>query len=387
MAEKVDIPVGQLLSEVSSAQQRASMVASAAGMLSDSGHRRILIVDASPGSRRPLREMLRELGHEVLEVASTTEALAVVSREKIDLMLVDLLAPELGGPAFCCVMRSHVNTRLIPIFLLTNSPDSEKEAIGIGAGADDFLIRPLRPKVMLARVQATLRQKAILDSIDEAESVLFSLAQSVEARDAAIGQHCQRLAVLSSSLGVAMGLPATDLIALQRGGYLHDIGKVAVPDSILFKPGPLTPDEWVIMKQHTVKGEQICAGMKSLGSVLPIIRHHHERWDGTGYPDGLRREEIPLLARIVQIADIFDALTTERPYKQAFTPEYALQILREEAKTGWRDPVLIEAFTDIFPLFRNSEILSNSSLHALALSLKEKNRWAMCERPAAEVIV
>ena len=168
-----------------------------------------------------------------------------------------------------------------------------------------------------------------------------------------------------------MGLPATDLIALQRGGYLHDIGKVAVPDSILFKPGPLTPDEWVIMKQHTVKGEQICAGMKSLGSVLPIIRHHHERWDGTGYPDGLRREEIPLLARIVQIADIFDALTTERPYKQAFTPEYALQILREEAKTGWRDPVLIEAFTDIFPLFRNSEILSNSSLHALALSLKK----------------
>lgn len=360
-------------------QGLASWVAGDAGLQTNLVNRRILIVDSSPASRRALHGMLRDLGHEVSEASSTSEAITIISRESIDLVLVDLLAPELGGPAFCCVLRNHVNTRLIPIFLLTNSPDPDKEAIGIAAGADDFLVRPLQSKVMLARVQATLRQKAILDSIDQAESVLFSLAQSVEARDPDIGQHCQRLAILSSSIGVALGLPATDLIALQRAGYLHDVGKVAVPDHVLFKAGPLTPEEWKIMKQHTTRGEQICSGMKSLRNVLPIIRHHHERWDGSGYPDGLRGEEIPVLARIVQIADIFDALTTDRPYKPAFTPEYALQVLREEASAGWRDPVLVEAFASIFPLFRNSEILSHSSLQALAISLKEKNNWTSSE--------
>jgi putative two-component system response regulator len=209
--------------------------------------------------------------------------------------------------------------------------------------------------------------------------VLFSLAQSVEARDPALGQHCQRLALLSSTLGVAMGFSAPDLIALHRGGYLHDVGKVGVPDRILFKPGRLTEEEWRVMKQHTVRGEQICGGMKSLKSVLPIIRHHHERWDGSGYPDGLRREEIPLLARVLQIADIFDGLTRERPYKPAYTAEHALQIIQEETAAGWRDPMVVEAFMDVFPLFSNGDLTSRSSLQALALSLQEQNGWRVEE--------
>lgn len=346
-----------------------------AGMPVFSARRRILIADHSSTNRRVLREMLHDLGHVVIEAKSTAEALSLISCNAIDLALVDLLTPEIGGPALCCVLRSHTATQSIPIILIGDTPDAEQEAIGIAAGADDFLVRPMPMKVLRARVQSVLRRKSILDSMDEAEAVLFLLAQSVEARDPALGQHCQRLALFSSTLGVVLGLSAPDLIALHRGGYLHDIGKVAVPDSVLFKAGRLTEEEWRVMKEHTVRGEQICAGMKSLKSVLPIIRHHHERWDGSGYPDGLRHQEIPLLARVLQIADIFDGLTRERPYKAAYTPERALQIIQEESAAGWRDPLIVEAFTDVFPLFRSADFTSTSSLQALASSLQEQNGW------------
>ena len=147
---------------------------------------------------------------------------------------------------------------------------------------------------------------------------------------------------MSASLGAALGLPHAELLALHRGGYLHDIGKISVPDAILFKPGPLTEDEWAVMRLHTVKGVEICSPARTLAAVLPIVRSHHERWDGGGYPDGLRGEEIPLLARILQVTDIFDALTSARPYKPALPVSDALRTLEVEARKGWRDPALVE---------------------------------------------
>lgn len=355
-------------------------------MLATTESRRVLIVDHLPLSRRTLRDMISDLGHEVIETSSTSEAFNVTSREKIDMIMADLLVPELGGAAFCCVLRSHVRTHSVPIFLLTNTPDSDQEATALASGADDFLIRPFTRKVLRARVQSALRRRTLLESTDQAETILFSLAQTVEARDAAVGQHCQRLALISSTLGVALGLPAHELITLQRGGFLHDIGKVSVPDSILFKRGPLTPEEWRIMKEHTIQGEKICSGMKALEPVLPIVRSHHERWDGSGYPDGLHGEETPLLARILQIADIFDALTTERPYKASYSPEHAMQVLRSETEAGWRDPRLVEAFSGIYRLFQSDQSASNSSLLALSLSLKERNGWHFREHaPAVQV--
>jgi putative two-component system response regulator len=222
-------------------------------------------------------------------------------------------------------------------------------------------------------VQASLRHRAMIDSLDDSETVLFSLAQSVEDRDPDLGQHCHRLALMGAAMGLTLGLASQDILALQRGGYLHDIGKVAVPDSVLFKPGPLTAAEWETMKTHAERGERICKGMKSLKPVLPIIRSHHERWDGSGYPDGLRGEEIPLLARVLQIADIYDALTTVRPYKAAISPEQALATIRQEAKKGWRDTNLVELFGDILPTFRTTPIEtdhSHFSLHALAASVE-----------------
>jgi putative two-component system response regulator len=181
-------------------------------------------------------------------------------------------------------------------------------------------------------------------AIDETEQIVFALALAVEQRDCQTGGHCERLAFLAVALGTALELSRSELIALYRGGYLHDVGKVGIPDSILFKPGPLTAEEWVTMRSHAARGEDICRHMKSLAPVLPIIRHHHERWDGSGYPDGLRGEQIPLLAQILQIVDIYDALTSARPYKVAFTADRALAMIQEETDRGWRNPRLVGVF-------------------------------------------
>ncbi len=180
--------------------------------------------------------------------------------------------------------------------------------------------------------------------IEETEGILFALAQAVEQRDHQTAGHCERLAFISVAMGMAMGLERPKLLALYRGGFLHDVGKVGIPDSILFKPGVLTAEEWVTMRSHTRRGEEICRHLTSLSPVLPIIRHHHERWDGSGYPDGLRTTQIPQLARIVQVADIYDALISARPYKPAFAPHEALRIMREETDCGWRDPEIVNLF-------------------------------------------
>jgi response regulator RpfG family c-di-GMP phosphodiesterase len=181
-------------------------------------------------------------------------------------------------------------------------------------------------------------------STEETEALLFTLALAVEQRDRHTAAHCERMAFISVALGMAVQLSRADLMALYRGSYLHDVGKVGIPDSILFKPGKLTAAEWVVMRSHPARGEEICRHLKSLAPVLPIIRHHHERWDGSGYPDGLRRDQIPFLARIVQVADIYDALTSARPYKPAFSADEALRTIEEETGRGWRDPEIVDVF-------------------------------------------
>jgi len=180
--------------------------------------------------------------------------------------------------------------------------------------------------------------------IDETEEILFALAQAVEQRDHLAAGHCERLAFISVAMGMAMRLDRPALLTLYRGGYLHDVGKVGMPDAVLFKPGPLSAQEWEIMRTHPLRGEEICRHVTSLGPVLPLIRHHHERWDGSGYPDGLRGEQIPIEARLVQVADIYDALISPRPYKSAYSHAKAAQILREETERGWRDPQVVDLF-------------------------------------------
>jgi putative two-component system response regulator len=220
------------------------------------------------------------------------------------------------------------------------------------SGADGYLGGPLHPELFRMRVRSMLRHKAIVDRMEESETILMALAQAVEHRDNITARHCDRLAALCVAVGMGLQLPAHQLLALHRGGYLHDIGKIGIPDSILFKKGSLTEAEWAIMRTHSIKGEEICRPMKCLRSVLPIIRSHHERWDGSGYPDGLKGEEIPLLARILQLVDIYDALTSPRSYKAALIPSDALRIMQEETDRGWHDPELMRFFLG----FRHEEI-------------------------------
>jgi putative two-component system response regulator len=343
----------------------------------------ILIVDPAAARRWHILQVLKDVAGKIFEASSTSEGLAILGREPVDLVLLDLRAPELGAANFCREVRNSPAMKFLQIFVVAESENLDSEVGAIEAGANEFLVAPLRDRALRARVMSKLRHKEMVDSLDDSEAVLFSLAKSVEDRDPDLSLHCQRLSVIAAALGVALQLPAHEILTLQRGGYLHDIGKISIPDRILFKPGSLSPDEWEIMQSHTVRGEKICMGIKSLIPVLPIIRSHHERWDGLGYPDGLRGEQIPLLARILQLADIFDALTTARPYKAAFTQEEALSIMMDETSKGWRDPHLMRVFADIVEMFRKDSLpdLSQLSLNALAHSIESFRKDPTAARP------
>ena len=307
----------------------------------------ILVVDALDLNRRLLKAILKNAAYRIIEADRPAAALEILERDNVDLVVVDMMMPGMSGPDFCRFLKANRRTQLIPILMTTSIQGVENEIAGIDSGADELLLKPLQPAVVRSHVRAMLRNKALFDSLDEAQTILFALAKAVEARDNYTGLHCERLAAYSVRLGQALGLSKQDQLALYRGGYLHDIGKVGIPDSILLKRGLLTDGEWLEMRMHTIRGEEICRPMKSLAPVLPIIRSHHERWDGSGYPDGLRGEEIPLLARILQVADIYDALTTARSYKPAFSHQHAVEIMSEEAGRGWRDPELIPLFAEM----------------------------------------
>jgi putative two-component system response regulator len=318
----------------------------------------ILVVDSEEINRRLLKAIFKTTPYKILEAHRASEATALLHSEKIDLLILDLMLPEMSGPELCRWMKARRSTQLIPVLMITNLQGVENEIVGISSGADEFLIKPLHPAVVRTRVRAMLRNKSLIDSLEEAATILLALAQTVEHRDQYTGKHCQRLAVASVMLGEALGLGSQDLTALYRGGYLHDIGKIAIPDAILFKQGGLTDQEWEVMRSHPARGEEICRPMQSLAPVLPIIRNHHERWDGSGYPDGLAGEDIPLLARIMQVADIYDALTTERPYKPALSPEESFAVMEEEVGRGWRDPELVPLFASIIQTKPSADLTS-----------------------------
>jgi putative two-component system response regulator len=232
----------------------------------------------------------------------------------------------------------------VPVVLVTALQNAEDRIRGIDAGADDFVSKPFNAHELRARVRSLIRIKRYTDDLDSAESVIVSLALTIEARDQYTDGHCQRLAAYASALGRHLDLPEDDITALARGGFLHDIGKVGVPDAILLKNARLTSDEYDVMKRHTIIGDRLCGELRSLRRVRPIVRHHHERLDGSGYPDGLRGEAIPLLAQIMGIVDVYDAVTTERPYKAAATTDRAYAELVREAERGLHRGDLVDAF-------------------------------------------
>lgn len=304
----------------------------------------VLVADDEASNRELMTELLSLEGFEVIAVPDGVAAINELNKTQPDLILLDVLMPRMGGLEVCKRIKSNPETFLIPVILTTSLTDKQDRINGIQVGADDFLSRPIDRTELVARVRSLVRLKQRTDELERAEAVLFSLARSIEGKDPYTHGHCERLADYSAILGEALNLPAEQITALRRGGVVHDIGKIAVPDSILLKPSALSAAEWELVREHPALGERICAPLKSFRLVLPIIRHHHEKRDGSGYPDGLSRESIPLTARVLQIVDVYDALTTKRPYKKALTVAEALLTMKEEVSKGWWDPHIFNEF-------------------------------------------
>ncbi|MBH8551354.1 two-component system response regulator [Nostocaceae cyanobacterium CENA357] len=307
---------------------------------------KVLVVDDHTASRMTAVALLSMEGYEVIEADCGATAVELVRQKQPDLILLDVMMPGMDGFEVCQLLKQDNHTRLIPVIFITALNDRRSRIRGIEVGADDFLTKPFDRVELAARVKSLVRQKRLNEDLDHTEQVLFSVARAIESRDPNTGDHCERLVQLGQAFGEYLNLSRHQIRDLMWGGYLHDIGKVGIPDDVLLKKGKLTSQDWEIMRQHVVIGEKICQPLRSMRGVVPIIRHHHERWDGSGYPDGLKAEDIPYLAQVFQMIDIYDALTSERPYKRAFNTKEALSVMLEETNLGWRNPQLMQQFVD-----------------------------------------
>ena len=301
----------------------------------------VLVVDDGEINRALVEAFLSDLDCRLRSAEDGLSALAAIDRETPDLVLLDVQMPGMDGYEVCRRIKAGPRGRLLPVVMLTALDNSNDRVLALEAGADDFMSKPVDRVELVARVRSALRLKAVYDTLDSAEQVIFSLAAAVEAKDKYTEKHTHRVAETARYVGMKLGLPERALDALYRGGIIHDIGKIGVPDAILLKPGPLAGDEIRIMRAHTTIGESIVRPLRSGANLLPIIRNHHERFDGNGYPDGLAGRAIPRLARIVAVCDSYDALVTDRPYRKARSVDEAIATLADGAGKQW-DPEVVE---------------------------------------------
>jgi len=310
---------------------------------------KILIVDDAVENIKLVTEILNRPKNEYhIEAAGDGyEALEKVKKFDPDLIMLDVVMPGIDGFEVCRILKEDQKTRLIPIVMITALDSQQDRLRGLESGVDDFISKPFNVYELLARVKNLLKLRSYISELEHAEQVIFSLARAVEAKDNYTEGHCERLSILAQHLGSELQLADEDLIVLKRGGILHDIGKIAIDDSILLKPGPLTAEEFEIIKTHPEVGENICRPLKTLKPVLPIIRYHQERFNGSGYPEGLAKHEIPLHARIIGLVDCYDALTTDRTYRKALPNEFAIQIMTKETEAGLWDPDFFKLLKEI----------------------------------------
>ena len=307
----------------------------------------ILVVDDEADLRDLLREHLSALGYRVVTADSAEEALIAAEAAPPDLVLTDVNMGAMSGVELTARLKRDPRYQLTPVVLLTSQSDLDARVAGLAAGADDFFAKPVEIVELRTRVGSLLRVKALLDQLERAETVITTLGATIEARDPYTGGHCERLSRYAVALGQALGVDEPTLRALRLGGFLHDLGKITVPDGILLKAGRLEAPERERIQTHSAVGADLVRGLRTLDGVHPIIRYHHERWDGSGYPDGLRGDSIPLGARIMAVVDVYDALRTARPYKPSFPEARTVEILRRETDAGAWDPrvttTLVEA--------------------------------------------
>ncbi|HJP89420.1 MAG TPA: HD domain-containing phosphohydrolase [Candidatus Limnocylindrales bacterium] len=328
---------------------------------------RVLVVEDDASNRALLDALLRRAGYDVVAIATGADAVRAAHDEGPDVVLLDIELPGMNGLDVCRALRADVTTVALPIILLTGRTETSDVVAGLDAGADDFLRKPFERAELLARIRSVLRLAEAMAEVDGAHGVIVALANAVEAKDELTERHCQRLSTMARQLALAAGVARQDLRPIVLGAMLHDVGKIGIADTLLNKPGPLTPEEWQVMQRHPLIGETICAPLRGSRVFLPVIRHHHERWDGSGYPDRLRGDAIPLGARIVGLVDAFDAMVHDRPYRLARSVEQALDEIRRLAGRQF-DPGLVSAF---IPLLESEP------------QLPDERAWLSALRPVA----
>jgi putative two-component system response regulator len=306
----------------------------------------VLVVEDDRANRVLLGHLLARDGCHVISVADGQAGLNAARRHLPDLVLLDIGLPGIDGLEVCRQLRQDPQLMALPVILLTGRTGVEDVVAGLDAGADDFLTKPFQEAELLARIRSALRLRRAMSEMEAAQGVVAALANAVEAKDATTERHCQRLASLAYRLATAVGLDGQELKGVVYGALLHDVGKIGVGEVLLTKPGPLTDEDWVEMRRHPEIGEQICQPLSASRLFAPVVRHHHERWDGTGYPDRLRGHAIPRAARIVAIVDAFDVMTHDRPYRTARSVEWALGELRAHQGRQF-DPALVPVFRSL----------------------------------------
>jgi putative two-component system response regulator len=305
---------------------------------------RVLVVDDNEAVTSVFKRLLGQEGYEVEVTHDGLSALHSIEARMPDLVVLDVVIPGLNGLDLCRRLKQDQATRLLPVVLITGHDERDKRIEGASAGADDFLSKPVDTEELIARVRSLIRLKRYTDDFDSASSIIMMLAVMVESRDGYTVGHCHRMANYATAIGRSLGLSDEDLQTLRRGGFLHDIGMLAIPDSVLRKPGPLEPEEYESIKSHPVIGDSLCAHLRSLQPVRAIVRHHHERLDGSGYPDGLRGDEIPVVAQIIGLVDVYDAITSQRAYQDVQPTKQAVETLRDHVRRGWRRDDITEPF-------------------------------------------
>jgi len=308
---------------------------------------RILIVDDDPQIRGVLLRLLSRFSGSVVQTASAEEALEALRDSPPDLVLLDIGLPGRSGHVVLGEIRASADLRLVPVVILSGAGSREDKLRALRGGATDFLAKPFDAEELTTRLEALLQLKSFTDTLEEAEKVIVALARTIDARDPYTAGHSERVSIYAAALGRQIGLPEPDLTSLRQGCLFHDIGKIAIRDEVLLKPGPLTPQEYEEMKQHTVLGRDLLRPMKTLAKALPVVYHHHERYDGSGYPEGLGGESIPLIARAAAIADAFDGMTSDRPYREGLLGRDALDAIENEGRAGLWDQALVEEFRGV----------------------------------------
>ncbi len=307
----------------------------------------VLLVDDMLSNLELLETVFAGAGFDVFTAPDAYSALNIFESSRIDIAILDVMMPGMDGYELCRRLKNSNGRQFFPVILLTALTDRQSRITGLECGADDFISKPFDATELITKVRSLLRLKALYDELEHSENIILTLAVAMESRDPYTRGHSTRVGEVSMSFASFLGLGRKEQEQMKKAGILHDIGKLGLSSEILCKGGSLTDEEFETVKRHTIIGEEICRPLVSLKWALPAIRSHHERWDGSGFPDGLSGEDIPLNARILSIADSFDAMVSKRPYRKGRSVDAVIEIFRHERYSGQWDPNLVEYFIDM----------------------------------------